>query len=106
MIQKEISRLKSTMLGANKEIQDFLESRGSSTLKTAVSLADLICRPELSYEKIGEIDKDREAFAKKLCGMSSLPENVIEQVEIEIKYEGYIVRQKRQVEQYKKLEKN
>ena len=105
MIKKEIFRLKNTMVGANKEIQDFLESRGSSTLKTAASLADLICRPELSYKEIAEIDKEREAFAKELCGQSSLPENVIEQVEIEIKYEGYIVRQKRQVEQYKKMEK-
>lgn len=105
MIEKEICRLKNTVVGANKEIQDFLESRDSSTLKTAASLADLICRPELSYEDISEIDKERENFSKELCGMPSLPKNVIEQVEIEIKYEGYIVRQKRQVEQYKKMEK-
>ena len=105
MIEKEICRLKNTVVGANKEVQDFLESRKSSTLKTAASLADLICRPELSYEEIAEIDKERETFAKELCGKSSLPENVIEQVEIEIKYEGYIIRQKRQVEQYKKMEK-
>lgn len=95
LIEKEILRLKNTMVGANKEIQDFLESRNSSSLKTAASLADLICRPELSYAEIAVIDKDREA----------LPENVTEQVEIEIKYEGYIERQKRQVDQYKKMEK-
>ena len=95
LIEKEILRLKNTMVGANKEIQDFLESRNSSSLKTAASLAELICRPELSYTEIAEIDKDREV----------LPENVTEQVEIEIKYEGYIERQKRQVDQYKKMEK-
>ncbi|MDE7252078.1 MAG: tRNA uridine-5-carboxymethylaminomethyl(34) synthesis enzyme MnmG [Acetatifactor sp.] len=109
MIQKEVERLKNTMVGANKEIQSFLERNGSTTLKTAASLAELICRPELSYEKIAEIDKEREAFAKELCNAyaqdtSSLPVDVIEQVEIEIKYEGYIIRQKRQVEQYKKME--
>lgn len=95
MIEKEISRLKNTFVGANKEIQEFLAAHESSPLKTAASLADLICRPELNYEALGEIDKERKP----------LPEAVIEQVEIEIKYEGYIIRQKRQVEQYKKMEK-
>lgn len=105
LIQEEVSRLKNTMVGACREIQDFLESKGSAPLKTAVSLADLMCRPELSYETIAEIDRERKGFAEKLCGALSLPENVIEQVEIEIKYEGYILRQKRQVEQFKKNEK-
>ena len=95
MIDKEIDRLKNTFLGANREIQAFLESVGSSPLKTSVSLAELICRPELSYEGLAKIDKDRKV----------LPESVIEQVEIEIKYEGYIARQLRQVEQFKKTEK-
>ncbi len=95
LIQEEIKRLKNTVVGANKEIQKFLEARGSSTLKTAASLAELLCRPELSYEILEEIDKDR----------IPLPAAVLEQVEIEIKYEGYIVRQKRQVEQFKKMEK-
>lgn len=104
-IHREILRLKNTVMGASQEIQDFLEKKGSSPLKTAASLADLICRPELSYESIGEIDKEREAFARELCGMPRLPEGVIEQVEIEIEYEGYITRQRRQVEQYKKMEK-
>ena len=94
-IAKEIERLKNTQLGANKEVQAFLEAHGSSTLKTAATLAELICRPELSYEILGEVDKNREP----------LPADVIEQVEIEIKYEGYILRQLRQVEQYKKMEK-
>lgn len=95
MIEEEVARLKNTFVGANKEIQDFLVAHESSPLKTAASLADLICRPELTYEILNEIDKDRKP----------LPASVIEQVEIEIKYEGYIVRQKRQVEQYKKMEK-
>ena len=95
LIEKEMERLKNTSVGAGKEIQAFLEAHGSSTLKTAATLAELICRPELSYEILAEIDKEREP----------LPKNVIEQVEIEIKYEGYIIRQKRQVEQYKKMEK-
>ena len=95
LIEKEIFRLKNTTVGANKEIQCFLENHGSSTLKTAACLAELICRPELNYEMLAEIDKER----------ISLPQDVIEQAEIEIKYEGYIVRQRRQVEQYKKMEK-
>lgn len=93
-IEKEVERLKSTNVGANHEIQSFLEKMGSSGLKTAASLAELICRPELGYEKIAPIDPDRQP----------LSEDVKEQVEIEIKYEGYIVRQLRQVEQFKKLE--
>jgi len=104
-IAKEIQRLKNTNVGANKEIQAFLESNGSSTLKTAASLAELICRPELSYDIIAPIDPERESFAQSLCGKNVLPASVTEQVEIEIKYEGYIERQKRQVDQYKKMEK-
>ena len=82
-----------------------MEEHGSSTLKTAATLAELICRPELSYREIASIDKERESFAMEICGENILPRDVIEQVEIEIKYEGYIIRQKRQVEQYKKMEK-
>ncbi len=95
LIEEEIHRLKNTSVGANKEIQEFLINHDSATLKTAATMAELICRPELSYEMLGEIDKERQ----------SLPADVIEQTEIEIKYEGYIIRQKKQVEQYKKLEK-
>ena len=95
LIEEEIERLKNTSMGANKEMQAFLEAHGSSTLKTAASLAELICRPELSYADLAAIDKERKP----------LPADVIEQVEIEIKYEGYIIRQKRQVDQYKKMEK-
>ena len=95
LIDREVERLKNTVIGAAKENQVFLISHGSSTLKTGTSLAELVCRPELSYEILAEIDEKR----------TPLPADVIEQVEIEIKYEGYIVRQQRQVEQYKKMEK-
>ncbi len=95
MIQQEICRLKSSIIGANQKMQDFLQSHGSSSLKTAASLAELICRPELDYQILSEIDSERKA----------LPKDVTQQVEIEIKYEGYIQRQMRQVEQYKKMEK-
>ncbi len=105
LIQKEIERLKNTTVGANKTVQAFLEAQGSTTLKTAASLAELICRPELSYDVLTEIDPDRTAFALEISGKEKLPLDVIEQVEIEIKYEGYIIRQLRQVEQYKKMEK-
>lgn len=95
LIDKEIERLKNTVIGAAKENQQFLEAHGSATLKTGTNLAELMCRPELSYKILAEIDSKREP----------LPEDVVEQVEIEIKYEGYIERQLRQVEQYKKMEK-
>lgn len=94
-IGQEILRLKKTTVGAGKEVQDFLVSLNTSTLKTAASLAELICRPELNYELIRPLDKQRQP----------LPDDVTEQVNIEIKYEGYILRQQRQVEQYKKMEK-
>ncbi len=94
-IAREIARLKNTVVGAAKENQAFLAAHGSAALKTGASLAELICRPELSYETLAEIDRER----------TPLPADVIEQVEIEIKYEGYIARQLRQVEQFKKMEK-
>lgn len=95
LIDKEIHRLKNTIVGASKNIQEFLSSKESSTLKTGTNMSELICRPELSYEILSEIDVNRQP----------LPAGVIEQVEIEIKYEGYISRQMRQVEQFKKMEK-
>ncbi len=95
LIAAEVARLKETKVGGNKEVQSFLEAHGSAALRTAASLAELICRPELDYECLAEIDKEREP----------LPEEVIEQVLINIKYEGYIERQLRQVEQFKKTEK-
>lgn len=94
-IAGEIARLKKTVVGASKDVQDFLASKGSSPLRTGTSLAEIICRPEFTYESVKELDKDRP----------DLSDAVIEQVNISIKYEGYIERQVRQVEQFKKLEK-
>ena len=93
-IEKEIERVSHVMIGGSKEVQKFLEAHQSTPLKTAVSLAELIRRPELSYEFVAPLDKDRE----------KLPAGVIEQVNINVKYEGYISRQMRQVEQFKKME--
>ena len=93
-INEEIDRLKNTPIGANKRTQEFLESHNSSTLKTGSNLAEILCRPEITYEILSDLDEKREP----------LPADVIEQVEIEIKYEGYIKRQISQVNQYKKME--
>ncbi|MCI7791954.1 MAG: tRNA uridine-5-carboxymethylaminomethyl(34) synthesis enzyme MnmG [Lachnospiraceae bacterium] len=95
LITNEVERLQNTKVGANQEIQRFLENKGSSGLKTAASLAELICRPELSYEALAEIDPERRP----------LSDDVIEQININIKYDGYIKRQLKQVEQFKKMEK-
>lgn len=95
MIEKEIERLKNVKVGAARSNQAFLERHGSTSLKTGSSLTELLCRPELSYEILKELDPERP----------QLPQDVTEQVEIEIKYEGYIERQLRQVEQFKKMEK-
>ena len=94
-IRDEIDRLKHTVVGAGEANQTFLERHGSARLRTGTNLAELICRPELSYEMVKEIDSERKP----------LPDDVTEQVAIEIKYEGYIARQLRQVEQYRKMEK-
>ena len=94
-IEEEVQRLKSVIVGASNKIKEFLLSMDSTPLRTGTSLADLICRPELSYEKIAPIDPDRKPF----------DEAVAEQVNISIKYEGYIERQIRQVKQFKKMEK-
>ena len=93
-IQKEVDRLKKVSIGASKANQEFLTRHNSATLKSGSNLAELLCRPELTYEILAEIDPDREP----------LPKDVIEQVDIEIKYEGYMARQLRQVEQFKKTE--
>ena len=94
LIEEEISRLKKKILGATQKNNQWLEERGSSSLKTGVSLAELICRPELNYDKVADLDPER----------SGLPAAVKEQINIEIKYEGYIKRQEQQVKQFKKLE--
>jgi len=93
-IAEEVERLKNVRIGAASANQEYLRSMGSADLKTACSLAELICRPELSYEKVKGLDPERP----------ELPAAVTEQVEINIRYEGYIARQKKQVEQFEKLE--
>lgn len=95
MIMEEIRRVKETRLGASAEIQDFLAAYGSIPLNTGTSLAELIRRPELDYEKLQVIDVDRP----------DLPAEVCEQVNILIKYEGYIDRQIKQVEKFERMEK-
>ncbi len=97
IINSEIERLKSAMIGANKEIQEFLASNESSPIHTAVSIADIIRRPEFSYEKVSPIDKERPEL--------ELTREIIEQIDISLKYEGYIERQQRQVNQFLKMDK-
>lgn len=93
-IELEIKRLESTNIGASGTVQEFLEKHGSTPLKTGTTLAELVRRPELDYIMLTDIDANR----------LPLPNDVMEQVDINIKYEGYIRRQKQQVSQYKKLE--
>lgn len=93
-IEEEAARVENTFVGASKEVQELLESYGSTLLKNGSSLAELIRRPELSYKILAPLDKKRP----------KLPEDVAEQVNINIKYDGYIRRQLKQVEQFKKLE--
>lgn len=95
LIQKEIERVEHTNIGTSEEVQNLLVQYGSTKLVSGSTLAELIRRPELNYELLKPIDLERE----------ELPEDVIEQVNIFIKYDGYIKRQQRQVEQFKKLEK-
>ena len=94
MIEKEISRLKSIVIGGSDPVNDKLAQMNSTPLNNGTSLADLIRRPELNYDMIADFDPDRQ----------SLPREVIEQVNINIKYEGYISRELKQVEHFKKLE--
>ena len=98
LINSEIERVSGIMVGANKKVQEFLETHESTTLKTAASLAELIRRPELSYELLAPLDPDRE-------NIEGLSPEVMEQININIKYDGYISRQKQQVEHFKKIEK-
>ncbi len=95
MIKSEIDRLEHTSVGVTESVQKLLEMYQSSPLQSGITLADLMKRPELSYDILDPIDSERP----------DLPIDVREQVNIEIKYDGYIKRQMRQVEQFKKLEK-
>ena len=93
-IAEEIRRVEHTNIGGTEKVQDFLTRHNSTTLKSGTTMGELIRRPELNYEMLKEIDRKRPM----------LDWDVQEQVNIEIKYEGYIKRQKHQVEQFKKLE--
>ena len=94
MIERETDRVNHTNIGTSEKVQEVLKSYGSTPLNSGTTLAELIRRPELSYDKLADIDENRP----------DLPYDVEEQVNINIKYDGYIRRQMRQVEQFKKLE--
>ncbi len=93
-IQEEIERLERTTVGANPRVQEFLKAHGSTELKTGATMAELVRRPELNYFMLREIDEKRPELAF----------DVAEQVDINVKYEGYLKRQQQQVAQFKKLE--
>ena len=93
-IDEEIDRLKNIHVGANAKVQEFLVRNGSTPLQTSANLAEIIRRPELNYDLTKELDEDRKELRKE----------VRDQVNINIKYEGYIKRQESQVKQFKKLE--
>ena len=94
-IEREMIRLNETMVGTGVDVQEILKTLSSAPLAAPSSLAELLRRPELSYASLRQLDTDRE----------ELPPDVIEQVEINIKYEGYIRRQMHQVEQFRKMER-
>ena len=98
LIREEIERLKHVNIGATEKVQSLLTEYESTPLSSGTTLAELIRRPELSYDALKTIDADRPIID------SDLSEEVAEQVNIAIKYEGYISRQEKQVEQFKKLE--
>lgn len=104
LIQKEIDRLSDISVGANKKVAAFLEENESTPLRTAATLAELIKRPELSYEKIAPLDEERNELYATQFYQDNLTREVMEQINIEIKYDGYIKRQQSQVEHFKKLE--
>ena len=93
-IEAELKRLSEVSLGASAAVCETLRSLGTAEIHTATSLLELLRRPELSYESLAVLDPDRKP----------LPDDVIEQVVINIRYEGYIERQKQQVEHFRKLE--
>ena len=98
LIESEIDRLKNAYVGTSEKVQELLEKYESTPLNSGSSLAELIRRPELSYEAVTDIDVTRPELPEDLAA------EVIEQVDISLKYDGYIQRQKRQVEQFKKME--
>lgn len=95
LIKQEIKRIANTSVGGTEKVQKLLQEHGSTPLQSGITLAELIRRPELNYEIVSVIDPDRP----------ELPDDVCEQVNINVKYEGYITRQLKQVKQFKKLER-
>ncbi len=93
-IASEVERVKNVTIGAGEETREYLKNAGSTVLTTSATLAELIRRPELDYKKLAPLDPDRP----------ELPEDIQEEVNIEIKYEGYIIRQMKQVQQFRKTE--
>ncbi|MDO5344772.1 MAG: tRNA uridine-5-carboxymethylaminomethyl(34) synthesis enzyme MnmG [Lachnospiraceae bacterium] len=94
LIRQEMKRVEEAAVGGSESVQKFLVKHGSAPLKSSITIGELIRRPELDYQMLSEIDESRP----------ELPEDVADQVNINIKYEGYIKRQLKQVEQFKKLE--
>jgi tRNA uridine 5-carboxymethylaminomethyl modification enzyme len=94
-IEKEIKRLSKVTAGTSEKVQTLLASYGSTLLRSGITLKELLKRPEIDYKKLAPLDSAREP----------LNDDIIEQVEIQIKYEGYIKRQEKQVSQFMKLEK-
>lgn len=94
IIEEECRRLENTYAGATEEVNEFLNKYGSTNLVSGMSFAELLKRPELDYEKLAEIDRNRPV----------IPADAAEQVNISLKYEGYIKRQMQQVEHFRKLE--
>ena len=94
-IDEELERLKNTYVGTSEKVQAIIAAKESTPLRSGIALSELLKRPELSYNDFKEVDETRP----------ELPAEVIEQAMIELKYEGYISRQLKQVEQFKKLEK-
>ncbi|MBQ7039010.1 MAG: tRNA uridine-5-carboxymethylaminomethyl(34) synthesis enzyme MnmG, partial [Clostridia bacterium] len=93
-IQAEIERLETTSVGPTSGVNTMLEEKGQTPIKSGVKLADILRRPDITYEDISVCDKKREPLSKEVC----------EQVEIQIKYDGYIKRQLQQIEAFKKME--
>ena len=98
-INEEIERVSHVHVGTSDNVQDLLKKYESTPLNSGISLTELIRRPELSYQALESIDKGRPEFP------ADLKEEIENQIDINIKYDGYIKRQLRQVEQFKKMEK-
>ena len=102
-IEAEVERLKNTYVSPNEKVNSFLDTKNSTRIKSGSSLSELLRRPEISYEALAEIDDDRPEIpvTQRMCPLT----RIAEQIEITVKYEGYVKRQMMQVKQFEKLEK-